>query len=106
MTRKGAVLAALTTCAAVLLHGTAMPAGAGAQCAGHKEMIQVLAKKYSEAPKAVGLVNNDRVVEIFVSEKGSWTILVTKAGGTACILAAGQEWEEVPLNLQSLDPEA
>ena len=104
MTRKGMVRAALLGVAALFLGGKAL--AATPQCAGHEDMVKVLATRYSEAPKAVGLVNENRVVEIFVSRTGSWTILVTRPGGTACILAAGQDWEEVPLDLQSLDPAA
>jgi hypothetical protein len=104
MTRKGTVRAALLCVAALFLGGKAL--AATPRCAAHEEMVKVLATHYSEAPKAVGLVNENRVVEIFVSKAGSWTILVTQPGGNACILAAGQDWEEVPLNLQSLDPAA
>jgi hypothetical protein len=104
MTRKDTVRAALAGVAALVLNGQA--SAATPQCAAHEEMVKVLATRYSEAPKAVGLVNEDRVVEIFVSKAGSWTILVTRPGGTACILAAGQNWEDVPLDLQSLDPAA
>ena len=91
--------------ATLLTVGQAQAAGA-ARCGAHQEVVVALAKSYKEAPKAVGLVNHERVVEIFVSAKGSWTILVTEAGGQACVLAAGQNFEEVPLNLQSLEPEA
>lgn len=102
MARKGGVRAALGLLWALALGGQA--AAEAPQCAAHEEMVKVLAKRYSEAPKAVGLVNENRVVELFVSKQGSWTILVTRPGGTACILAAGQDWEEVPPDLQSLDP--
>lgn len=84
----------------------ALPSIAVANCGTHDDIVRVLAKKYSEAPRAVATVNDSRLVEIYVSEKGSWTILVTKAGGKSCIIAAGQDWEDVPVAMRSLDPKA
>jgi hypothetical protein len=66
------------------------------QCAKHNQMVGLLSKKYSESPVAMGTVNDDRFMQLFVSRKGSWTILVTKTDGEACIIAAGQNWEKVP----------
>ncbi len=66
------------------------------QCAKHNLMVGLLSKKYSEKPVAMGTVNEDRFMQLFVSAKGSWTILVTKTNGEACILAAGQNWEKLP----------
>ena len=44
----------------------------------------------------MGTVNEDRYMQLFVSPQGSWTILVTKTDGQACIVAAGQNWEKLP----------
>jgi len=66
------------------------------QCAKHKQMVGLLSKKYSESPVATGTVNEDRFMQLFVSAAGSWTILVTKTNGEACIVAAGQNWEKLP----------
>jgi hypothetical protein len=66
------------------------------QCAKHSQMVGLLSKKYSEAPVAMGTVNEDRFMQLFVSRKGSWTILVTKTNGESCIVAAGQNWEKLP----------
>ena len=82
------------------------PSLAVANCGPHQEMIKVLAKKYLESPKAVGTVNDDKLVELFVSAQGSWTILVTRTNGSSCIIAAGQNWEDVPVSMRSLDPAA
>ena len=66
------------------------------QCAKHQQLVGLLSKKYSEAPVAMGTVNEDRFMQLFVSRGGSWTILVTKTDGEACIVAAGQNWEKLP----------
>lgn len=73
-----------------------VPALATLQCAPYTRMTEVLASKYSEAPKAIGTVNQRRFMEVYVSKAGSWTILVTSADGNSCIVAAGQDWEDVP----------
>lgn len=96
------VVASATTAPAV---GAENRSGA-VKCAEHKAMVQLLTKKYSETPMGVGTVNQDRFMQLFVSEGGSWTILVTKTNGESCIVAAGKNWEEVPANFRSLDPSA
>jgi len=75
------------------------------QCASHNQMVGLLSKKYSENPVAMGTVNTDRYMQLFVSEKGTWTILVTKTDGEACIVAAGNNWEKLP-TLSKSDPSA
>jgi hypothetical protein len=76
------------------------------QCAKHNQMVGFLAKKYQENPVAMGTVNDDRFMQLFVSPKGSWTILVTKTDGQACIVAAGQNWEKLPPNVGQNEPAA
>jgi hypothetical protein len=68
----------------------------GLQCGSYTRMRGVLTKKYSEAPKAYGRVNPRRMMEIYVSERGSWTVLVTSADGNSCIVAAGTDFEDIP----------
>jgi hypothetical protein len=77
----------------------------GVQCAKHNTLVGMLAKKYSENPIAMGTVNEDRFMQLFVSPHGSWTILVTKTDGEACIVAAGQNWEKLP-ELANIEPAA
>ena len=78
----------------------AVPAFASLQCASHEKMIELLSKRFSEVPKAIGLV------EVYVSKTGTWTILVTNSEGQTCILAAGNDWEDVPDRFANLDPAA
>ena len=66
------------------------------QCAQHNQIVGLLEKKYSENRIAMGTVNDDRFMQLFVSPQGSWTILVTKTDGVACIVAAGNNWEKLP----------
>jgi hypothetical protein len=92
--------------AAALAFAAATPAFAvGVQCAKHDQMVGLLAKKFSESPVATGTVNDDRYMQLFVSSRGTWTILVTKTDGQACIVAAGENWEKLPATAKA-DPAA
>ncbi len=97
---------ALAALLAVLHYAPATDAFAvQVQCAKHNQMVGLLSKKYSENPVAMGTVNEDRFMQLFVSSAGSWTILVTKTDGQACIVAAGHNWEKLPGTLGA-DPAA
>ena len=77
----------------------------GQQCGPHEELIKQLAVKYHEVRLHTGTTSPGttvrRIMEIYVSKKGSWTILVTSRtakhpNGFACIIAAGQNWRNTP----------
>jgi len=70
---------------------TASPALA-AYCAPHKDVAALLARSYKEQPRAMGLTLTGHLLEIYVSESGTWTTVVTSPGGRACIVSAGKGW--------------
>lgn len=82
-----------------LLTVTATSASANTFCADRAEMVKSLSDKFKENPAALGQVNADAVIEVFVSEQGSWTILATGTNGKSCVLSAGENWE---INLAAL----
>jgi len=67
-----------------------------AQCGPHLRIVALLARQYREARKAIGTVSRNHVMEVYVSQAGSWTVLVTSADGNSCIIASGADWEDVP----------
>ncbi|HSG96238.1 MAG TPA: hypothetical protein VLA28_12015 [Afifellaceae bacterium] len=75
---------------------TTAPAQTQTQCGSRTRIVAVLAGKYGEAPKAIGSVSMQRFMEVYVSDTGSWTILMTDANNYSCIIAAGSDWEDVP----------
>jgi hypothetical protein len=87
-------------------------AGAGAQtqivrmpCHDYAEIARQLQATYEEAPVSLGLQTDGNVLQVFSSKRtGSWTIVSTSPGGLACVLAAGQHWEN--LTPVHLDPAA
>jgi len=68
-----------------------------AACGMRKDLVGYLTKRYKEHPRAIGLVSKNSVLEIMVSKKGTWSILVTMTDGRTCIVAAGQNWEDIKL---------
>lgn len=84
---------------ALLLMPAAMPAQATeagtALCGKRQQILDSLENRYAESPRAMGLAGNGSVVELLTSSDGTWTILVTRPSGMACLAAAGQHWESI-----------
>ncbi len=62
-------------------------------CSDHGELVAHLSEKYQEKQFAFGTIGQIAVMEIFVGDKGSWTVVVTDLAGISCIVAAGENWE-------------
>ena len=74
------------------------PATAQAICGPHGEVVKKLEGDFKEARAGLGLAGNGGLVELFVSEKGGWSVLVTRPDGQTCLVAAGENWEIVKPN--------
>ena len=67
------------------------------KCGKRASLIKVLIEKYKETPRALGLSSANKIaMEIYASEKGSWTVMMTMTNGMTCIMAAGHSWQEGP----------
>ncbi|MBX3578981.1 MAG: hypothetical protein KF723_17420 [Rhizobiaceae bacterium] len=66
-------------------------------CGSRDVMVQKLSQEFKENPMAVGMVDQSAVLEIFVSDEGTWTILATGTDGTSCVLSAGEGWQSQSL---------
>lgn len=75
-----------------------------AVCMKHDYLVSFLSEKHSEAPRALGLVADRGLMEVYVSHSGTWTIVMTTTQGVACIIAAGDTWEEQEITA-SIHPE-
>jgi hypothetical protein len=62
-------------------------------CGDRSKIVKRLDSGYSEKPIAMGLAVNGSVVEVFASNKGSFTIIATQPTGVSCILVTGESWE-------------
>lgn len=87
---------------ALLLAAALIPAAASAQtnCAAREKVVQNLESGYGEAFAGGGLRNAQQIFEVWFSqEKGTWTILLTRADGVSCIMATGTNWREADMSV-------
>lgn len=81
---------------AALLLGAVFSSSANAQqafCADRDQIVERLKRGYGEVIRAMGMTGGDRMVEVFTSESGSWTIILTSPDNTSCIMVTGEFWE-------------
>ena len=82
MTRLSLILALL-----------ASPAFGQQSCATRDIVIERLSTGYGETLQGGGLQSETKIFEVWFSEEsGTWTILMTKANGTSCVMASGTNW--------------
>ncbi len=83
---KMLILAAL----AVLMSA---PAQAQQVCTMRTDLIKMLNEKYLEQAIGQGLIGERAMLEVYVSEKGTFTVVSSFPNGVACIIAAGNNWQ-------------
>ncbi len=74
------------------------PVAYGAQqrpCGQRSDVVRMLRERFGEAPIAHGLANTGAVAEVFISSKGSWTIVATSPNGLTCMVGSGESWQPV-----------
>ncbi len=65
------------------------------RCGKRDAVVMLLAERYGETRRSVGIAEN-AVMEVYASaETGTWTITVTTPDGTMCLVAAGQAFESI-----------
>lgn len=94
-------ISALGLTAAMLL--AAPPAGAQQLCVTHEAVVVQLEKEYDEKAVGRGIANAGKaMLELFVSEEGTWTVVVSDPTGRSCFMASGESWQ--PLEPQPPQP--
>ncbi len=71
----------------------AIPAEAQLQCARRSELATHLDQRFDEKLTGVGITSDGLLLEVFASNDGSWTILVTRPDGHSCIVSHGTDWQ-------------
>ena len=80
---------------AVMLTSSAPAAAAQHHCAERQMIVDRLAGSHGETFTGGGLQSERAVFEVWTSEEdGTWTILLTRADGTSCVMAAGTNWRK------------
>ena len=68
-----------------------------AKCGDRAKLIKALKDRYKEEPVALGLSQKStEAFEIYASESGSWTVIMTMSNGVSCVMAAGHSWQNLP----------
>lgn len=69
-------------------------AEAAPRCAAHDLVTRNLADQFGETRRAMGLAQDNTVMELFAAEAtGTWTLTVTLPNGLTCLVAAGSAFE-------------
>ena len=93
--------------AAMVFAATQSPAQTAApQCGTRADVMQALASRYGETPQAMGLAPDNRLMEVYASASGSWTLTISLADGRTCLIAPGQSFEALSRPLARLDQPA
>ncbi|MEM7067685.1 MAG: hypothetical protein AAF478_02280 [Pseudomonadota bacterium] len=92
----------MTVVAAVFSFGisTSIASAEAAKCGKRDKLVTMLKKRYKEVPVGLGIsLKNTEAFEIFVSEKGTWTVTMTMSNGLTCVMAVGHSWQKLPEQL-------
>jgi len=73
-------------------------------CGPREKIVERLAGQFSEQLAGAGLQSERQYVEIWAApEGGTFTVLVTRADGLSCIVAAGRHWHQRRLEVAEAD---
>ena len=91
---QGLLAAILTT--SLIAHPHPAASQMMRSCAGRSEIVKFLDSNFAEKLTAVGLINQNAVLEVYAAESGTWTLIVTDVHGISCVLLSGDNWETMP----------
>ena len=69
--------------------------GDAGYCASHADIAKTLESQLGEERQGVGLRDPDSALELWVSERGTWTLVTRYANGRSCIVALGEDWQHL-----------
>lgn len=80
---------------AVLLSATQI-AHSAPQCDTREAVSALLAERYGETRRSMGIAGQSAVMELYASdETGTWSITMTLPDGVMCLMASGSNYETV-----------
>jgi len=82
-------------CLLAVVHAGAPSATAQEVCLRHGALTNHLEKAFAEQTASSGLGARGMLSEVFVSPRGTWTVVATTPSGVSCIRAAGNSWVSV-----------
>lgn len=69
-----------------------LPVSAQSVCAARTDMVKLFTEKYKEQRVGFGVTSRP-MIELFVSEKGSFSIITSYPNGISCLLTTGSDWQ-------------
>jgi hypothetical protein len=61
-------------------------------CKTTSDLHETLRTRMSSARISSGIRSPEQILEVWADDRGSWTIVLTYATGTSCIVAMGEGW--------------
>lgn len=80
----------------------ALPASAASPisevvCAPRDELAQTLTNQFGAERAGVGTRGPEAIMEVWTDRRsGDWTLVMTYTDGKSCIVAMGENWENIP----------
>ena len=68
----------------------------GPQCGPGDTLLRALAEGYLERPVGRGMTFSGALFEVLAGHAGTWSVLVTVAGGQTCLVSSGEGWRRPP----------
>jgi len=62
-------------------------------CEPTAQMHDRLKHRLRSARTARGIRDREQIMEVWTDPQGGWTLVLTYAGGTSCIVAMGEAWQ-------------
>ena len=62
-------------------------------CGIHDQMTGKLEEQYGETQAWIAILDNQLVIEMFVSDTNTFTVLVSNSQGLACLFASGTDYQ-------------
>ena len=76
--------------------GAAQIAHSAPQCDSREAVTALLADRYGETRRSIGIAGQAAVMELFASDAtGTWSITLTLPDGRMCLMASGSNYETV-----------
>lgn len=70
------------------------------QCDSREAFTALLADRYGETRRAIGIAGQSAVMELFAADTtGTWSITITLQDGRMCLMASGSNYEAVTEDL-------
>lgn len=88
--------------AAFFMPAACTPAMAQQACGKRADLIRGLDTQFHEKQTDIGMLADSRVIELYVNDKGDWSMIATRPDGLSCLIATGRAWER--LKTKDKDP--